>query len=64
MSSFAILETEDGLTVVEVPAGKLLVDVAEEQGGLIVDETLFESYEDAYDFMMTQTLVEEDEDRA
>lgn len=51
MTDYIIIETDDGLTVVELPAGKTASEVASVAGGTLVDEGPYHSYEDACDAM-------------
>lgn len=51
MADYIIIETDDGLTVVELPAGKTAREVATAAGGTLVDEGPYRSYEDACDAM-------------
>ncbi|MGM0486842.1 MAG: hypothetical protein ACQESR_08790 [Planctomycetota bacterium] len=52
MLRYAIVETEEGLTVVEVPEHRTPEEVATLQRGLLVDSRLYESFQDAFDAMM------------
>jgi hypothetical protein len=49
MTDFAIIELEDGLTVVELPRGQNPEDVALSQGGTLIDPGPYRSYDDACD---------------
>ena len=49
MDYFAIIEIEDGLTIVEVKAHETAEDVAQREGGTVVDAGPFPSYDDALD---------------
>jgi hypothetical protein len=60
MVNFAIVELEDGLTVVELPAGQNPEDVAISQGGTLIDPGPFPSFEEANDALID--LQYEDED--
>jgi len=46
---YAIVELEDGLSIVEVPVGVTLDEAAKHSHGVPVDETLYGSYEEACD---------------
>ena len=61
MIQFVIIETDDGLTIVECPPDGRPEYVAEEHGGLLVDAGPFSSYQDAYDAL--ENLEVEDEER-
>jgi hypothetical protein len=60
MPQYAIIETEEGLTVAEVPDGDSSEEVAASLGAFLIDGGPYDSYQDAYDAMML--LPEEDED--
>jgi hypothetical protein len=62
MLQYELVETNDGLTVVEIPTGCSAEEAAVQQGGLIVDPGPFTSYEDAYEALMALKLEEEDEE--
>ncbi len=47
MISFAVIEVEDGLTIIEVAPGQSPTDAAAAEGGVLVDPGPYESYEDA-----------------
>ena len=49
MVSFAIIELEDGLTVVTIQPGQSPEDAAASQGGSLADPEPYATYEDAYD---------------
>jgi hypothetical protein len=51
MISFAIIELDDGLTVVEVPRGQNPENVAASLGGILVDPGPYSSYEEACDVL-------------
>lgn len=61
MPRYAIIETEAGLTIVEVPSGISLEDTALRYGGVVIDPGPYESYDEACDAMMGLKF-EEDED--
>ena len=61
MPNYIVIETESGLTLAEVAKHETPEAVAEKHRGLIVDQTLYKSYEDAYDAMLNLQS-EEDED--
>jgi hypothetical protein len=64
MTSFAIIELDDGLTVVEVQPGEKPEDVAVREGGVLVDPGPYPSYDEAYDAMLELEGEDEDEERA
>ena len=49
MTEFAIIEVEDGLTIVELEPGENPEDVAAREGGTLVDPGPYPTYEDALD---------------
>jgi hypothetical protein len=51
MTMFAIVEIDDGLTIVELQTGELAEDAAIRAGGMLVDPGPYETYEDACDAM-------------
>ncbi len=51
MPEYIIIETDDGLMVVELPPGKTAAEVAMILRGTLVDEGPYHSYEDAFDAM-------------
>lgn len=64
MTSFIIIELDDGLTAVELPADQTAEDVAIAQGGLLVDEGPFATIEEANDAIDNLEEAEEEEKRA
>jgi hypothetical protein len=62
MVSYAIIETEVGLTVAEVEPGMSAEDVAEGQGGVVLDPGPYKDYDDAYDAMLALSEEEEEEE--
>ena len=52
MQSYVVIETDDGLTVVEVDEMSTPELEAERRGGTLVDPTPYSTYEDAYDALM------------
>jgi len=63
MTQFAIIEVDDGLTVVEIKPGQKPEEAAVHEGGTLVDPGPYSSYEDAYD-ALTDLEVDEDDDHA
>lgn len=57
MVTYCIVETDDGLTIVEQLAGMTAEDAAEHVGGILIDAGPYHSYDDAFD-----TLAELDEE--
>ena len=58
---FAIIEVEDGLTIVQVAPGQSPEDAALAEGGVLVDPGPYDSYEEASE--ARDQLEVEDEDR-
>ncbi len=61
MLLYELIETDEGLSVVEIPEGATAEDAARQQEGIVVDPGPFTSYEDAYEALMALKL-DEDED--
>jgi hypothetical protein len=62
MISFAVIAIEDGLTIVEIPAGESPEDAATSEGGVLVDPGPYHTYEEAND-ALDQLEIESEEDR-
>jgi hypothetical protein len=62
MVSFAVIETKDGLTIVEVAPGQSPEDAALQQGGVLVDPGPYDSFEEAND-ALDQLAPDEDDER-
>jgi len=52
MQSYVVVETDDGLTVVEVDESTSAELEAERYGGVIADPTPYATYEDAFDALL------------
>jgi hypothetical protein len=61
MITFAIIEVEDGLTVIEFEAGANAEEAAIDHGGVLVDAGPYDSYDDAYDALLEMEEEEEHE---
>ena len=61
MISFAIIEIDDGFTIVEVLPGQSAEEAALGEGGVLVDEGPYESYEEANDAMDKLDRLDEEE---
>jgi hypothetical protein len=61
MADFAIIELEDGLTVVELDDGQSPEDAAVSQGGTLVDPGPYPSYEEACDALVDLQYEDEEE---
>ncbi len=62
MLQYELIETNEGLTVIEIPSGSSAEEAARQQGGLVVDPGPFTSYEDAYEALMTLKLDVDEQD--
>jgi hypothetical protein len=62
MLLYELIETNDGLTVIEIPTGNSPEEAARQQGGLVVDPGPFTNYEDAYEALMALKLDSEEEE--
>ncbi len=60
MQSFVVIESDDGLSVIEVDQPGLAELEAERHGGVLVDPTAYSTYEDAFDAML---LIDTDDTR-
>jgi hypothetical protein len=63
MHEFAVIETDDGLTIVEIPAGETADSVAAERGAFVADPGPYHKYEDAWDAMQAIPARGEEEQR-
>jgi hypothetical protein len=63
MPSYAIIEVEDGLTVVEMEPGTTPEEAAVRHGGVVVDPGPYPSHEEAYDAIVALEFEEEADDR-
>jgi hypothetical protein len=63
MVDFAIIELEDGLTVVELPSGQSPEVVALSHGGILVDPGPYPSFEDANDALIDLQYEDEEEQK-
>ncbi len=61
MVSFAIVELDDGLTVVPVQADQTPEDAATANAGILVDEGPYATYEDACEALYALDAADEDE---
>jgi hypothetical protein len=62
MVSFAIIEVDDGYTVIQVAPGQSPEDAALSEGGALVDPGPYDSYEDANDALDQFEAADEDEE--
>lgn len=61
MVSFVIIEVDNGFTLVEILSGQSPEDVALSEGGVLVDDSPYESYEEANDALDQLESLEEEE---
>ena len=64
MPQFAIIETEEGLTVAEVPQDASPEETAASHEAFLVDGGPYDSYQDAYDAMMLLPGEDDEEETA
>jgi hypothetical protein len=62
MLRYELIETDEGLTVIEITPGVTPEDAARQHGGLVIDPGPFTSYEDAYEALLALKFDDEDED--
>jgi hypothetical protein len=62
MLRYELVETNEGMTVIEIPDGATAEEAARQQDGLIVDPGPFTSYEDAYEALMALKLDENEDE--
>jgi hypothetical protein len=61
MSDFAIIEVDDGLTIVELSPGQSPEGVAASQGGVLIDPGPYSSYDEAQDALIALDLDDDDD---
>jgi hypothetical protein len=59
MHNFVIVETADGLSIIELSPGQSPDDAASACNGMLVNEDVYTSYEDAQDALAAFPLEEE-----
>ncbi len=59
---YGIIETENGLTVVEHPEGMTAGETAKRQGAIVIDPGPYDTYEDACDALIGLQEELEDEE--
>lgn len=64
MVSFAVIEVDDGLTIIEVLPGQSAEEAAASQQGVLVDPGPYRSYEEANDALAELQAEDEEEERA
>lgn len=60
MGRFVVIEIDDGLTVVELDQTTSVEAAAEKNGGVVVDTTIYSSYDDAYDALLLAQAEDDD----
>lgn len=61
MTWYVIVETEDGLSVANVPQGGTAEEAAVRSGGVVVDAGPYPAYEEAYDAMLSLQEIDDGE---
>ncbi len=64
MPQYIVIETDQGLTVAELPPGATSEETAVDRGGVLVDQGVFHSFDDAYDAMLNIRREEDDDQPA
>jgi len=59
---YAIIETNNGLTVVELSTGVTPEQAAIKVGGVVIDEGPYTSFEEAYDALMTLPVIDREDE--
>lgn len=62
MPQFAIIETEDGMTVASIPPALSAEDVARQRAAVVIDPGPYPTYEEAYEALLAILDPEDDED--
>ena len=62
MVAFSIIETDDGLTVVDRQADETPEECAVRHGGVIIDAGPYPTYEEAYDALLALKMDEADDE--
>lgn len=62
MLQYELIETDEGMTVIEVESGMTPEEAARQHDGLLIDPGPYASYEDAYEALMALKLDDEEED--
>jgi hypothetical protein len=61
MLLYEIIETDEGLTIVELEHDGLAEEAAERHGGVVVDTGPFKTYDEAYDAILALQDEEDEE---
>jgi hypothetical protein len=61
MTQYEIVETYEGLEVAEIPTGMTPGEAARRCRGSVIDPGPYESFDEAYDVMMSLKLGEDEE---
>jgi hypothetical protein len=62
LALYTVIETEKGLSVVEVKSGEAAATAASRHGGVVADPNLYRRLQDAYDALLHLAHDEQDED--
>ena len=62
MIAYSIIETEDGLAVVDRPASESAEECAVRHGGIVVDPGPYKTSEDAYDALLALQMDDESDE--
>lgn len=62
MPQFAIIETEDGMTVAAIPPALSAEDVARQRAAVVIDPGPYQTYEEAYDALLAFRDADDDEE--
>lgn len=62
MATYAVIETEKGLNVVEVQSGESASAAALRHGGVVADPNLYRRLQDAYDALVHLAHEEQEDD--
>lgn len=60
MTRFVIIEVDDGLTIATVETGQTPEEVAARDHGVVVDDELYETYEEAADALAELEATDEE----
>lgn len=58
---YCIIETDNGLQVVDYPDGEKAEDAAIKHNGVLIDAHPYKKYDDAYDALLARQMEDDDE---
>lgn len=61
MPQFAIIETEDGMTVAAIPPALSAEDVARQRAAVVIDPGPYPTYQEAYEALLAYHDPEDDD---